>query len=36
MSKDADRMIIAAAKISDLAVVTTDRNFPLYGISVVR
>ena len=32
----ADRMIIAAAKLADVAVVTADRNFPLYGISVIR
>ena len=32
----ADRMIIAAAKLADIAVVTADRNFPLYGISVIR
>ena len=32
----ADRMIIAAAKLADVAVVTVDRNFPLYGINVIR
>ena len=32
----ADRMIIAAAKLADVAVVTADRNFPLYGIEVIR
>ena len=32
----ADRMIIAAAKLADIAVVTADRNFPLYGIRVIR
>ena len=31
----ADRMIIAAAKLINVAVVTSDRNFPLYGISVI-
>ena len=31
----ADRMIIAAAKLAEVAVVTADRNFPLYGISVI-
>ena len=32
----ADRMIIASAKLANIAVVTADRNFPLYGISVIR
>jgi len=32
----ADRMIIASAKLANIAVVTADRDFPLYGISVVR
>ena len=32
----ADRMIIASALIEDLAVVTTDRNFPLYGVATIR
>ena len=31
----ADRMIIAAAKLARVSVVTADRNFPLYGITVV-
>ena len=31
----ADRMIIASAMVNGLAVVTADRNFPLYGISVI-
>ena len=31
----ADRMIIAAAKLINVAVVTSDRNFPLYGISII-
>ena len=32
----ADRMIIASALTNGLAVVTTDRNFPLYGVSIIR
>ena len=32
----ADRMIIASALTEGLAVVTTDRNFPLYGVSTIR
>ena len=32
----ADRMIIASALTNGLAVVTTDRNFPLYGVSTIR
>ena len=32
----ADRMIIASALLEDLAVVTTDRNFPLYGVATIR
>ncbi len=31
----ADRIIIASAKLANVAVVTADRNFPLYGISVI-
>ena len=31
----ADRMIIAAARLINVAVVTSDRNFPLYGISII-
>jgi len=31
----ADRMIIASAMVNGLAVATADRNFPLYGISVI-
>ena len=32
----ADRMIIASAKLADVAVITADHNFPLYGIDVIR
>ena len=32
----ADRMIIASALIGGLAVVTTDYNFPLYGVATIR
>ena len=32
----ADRMIIASALIGGLAVVTTDCNFPLYGVATIR
>jgi len=32
----ADRMIIAAAKLADVAVITADHNFQLYGIDVIR
>ena len=32
----ADRMIIAAAKLANVAVITADHNFPLYGVDVIR
>ena len=32
----ADRMIIAAAKLANVVVITADHNFPLYGIDVIR
>ena len=32
----ADRMIIAAAKLANVAVITGDHNFSLYGIDVMR
>ena len=32
----ADRMIIAAAKLANVAVITADHNFPLYVIDVIR
>ena len=32
----ADRIIIASALLEGLAVVTTDRNFPLYGVATIR
>lgn len=32
----ADRMIIASALTEGIAVVTSDRNFPLYGVSTIQ
>ena len=32
----ADRMIIASAMVNGLVVVTSDRNFPLYGIQTMQ
>ena len=32
----ADRFIIATAKLNDLPVITTDRNFSMYEITVIR